>query len=166
MRDLINQTRLGIRSNLYYLSLYGALALPDICGALSSANGQASGEKYKKWFDKYVGEKYEGFLDGEDCYFFRCSLLHQGSSQHPKNTYGRYIFIEPSASGGNIFHCNVLNDALNIDVRVFCEDILAGAETWLAEAEKDEQFVINFSKFMRRYENGLAPYIVGLPVIS
>ncbi|MDR5659020.1 hypothetical protein RH915_05920 [Serpentinicella sp. ANB-PHB4] len=110
--------------------------MPDICGALSSENGQASREKYKEWFNKYVGKKYKEVLDGEDYYYFRCSLLHQGSSQHPKNIYERYIFTEPSETSGNILHCNVLNNALNIDVRIFYEDILNAVETRLKDAKK------------------------------
>jgi hypothetical protein len=164
MKDFLNQIHRVLDLNLYYIGLYICLGIPDICGAICSDNGEAKGEKYKQWFDKYVGPKYSGFLTGEDCYFFRCSFLHQGSSQHPKSTYSRVIFIEPPAR--NVFHCNVINDALNLDVRIFCADIISGAESWLKEYEGTEIYERNYSKFMRRYPNGLHPYIVGVPVIS
>ena len=165
MRDFLAQIKKGLDENLYFLSLFSTLAIPDLCGALCSENGEAHSEKYKGWFDKYVAPKYNGFLSGNDCYFFRCSLLHQGSSQHPKNTYKRILFIEPSATT-NIFHNVVMNDALNIDVRIFCNDIITGAEQWLSENEETELYKKNYDKFMRRYPNGLNPYIVGVPVIS
>lgn len=165
MRELLLQIKKGLDQNLYFLSLFSALAIPDLCGAMSSDNGEASPEKYKAWFDKYVAPQYSGFLSGEDCYLFRCSLLHQGSSQHPGSGYKRVLFIEPYAST-NIFHNNIMSDALNIDVKIFCDDIVSGAQEWLNENEETELYKKNHDKFMRRYPNGLPPYIIGVPVIS
>ena len=91
MRELLLQIKKGLDQNLYFLSLFSALAIPDLCGAMSSDNGEASPEKYKAWFDKYIAPKYNKFLNGEDCYYFRCSLLHQGSSQHNKSNYKRFF---------------------------------------------------------------------------
>ena len=114
---------------------------------------------------QYVGARYSQFFNGEDCYRFRCSFLHQGSSQRSDARYSRILFVEPTATT-NIYHCNILNDALNIDVRIFCLDIVEGAKEWLDEVEETERFRVNYSKFMRRYPNGLPPYIGGVPVIS
>ena len=75
------------------------------------------------------------------------------------------MFVEPSATT-NIFHCIILNDALNIDVRIFCNDIIEGAEKWLKKFEGNPIITQNYNMFMRRYANGLSPYIVGVPVIS
>src|SRR3990167_10578362 len=126
MKDFLEQIEAALNSNLYYVALFTALSIPDICGALESSDGFATDEKYKKWFDKHIAPKYNGFLTGEDCYYFRCSLLHQGSSYHPKSSYSRIIFVEPQATT-NIFHNNILNNALNIDVRIFCKDIIETA---------------------------------------
>ena len=130
MKDFLEQIEVGLKVNLYHLSLLAALTIPDICGAIGSENGLAHPDKYKDWFNKYIGHKYRGFLTAEDCYLFRCSLLHQGSSQHPKSGYSRVIFVEPSATT-SVFHCNIMNDALNIDVRILCNDIIEGAKAWL-----------------------------------
>ena len=165
MKDFLEQIQIGLKANLYYLSLFVALTIPDICGALGSENGLASSGKYKDWFDRYVADKYGGFLTAEDCYLFRCSLLHQGSTQHPKSGYSRVIFVEPSATT-NVFHCNIMNDALNIDVRIFCNDIIEGAKIWLRQFEGTELYKKNYGRFMSRHPNGLAPYIVGVPVIG
>ena len=59
-----------------------------------------------------------------------------------------------------------MNDALNIDVRIFCNDLISGAEKWLEENENTDLYKKNYDKFMRRYPHGLPPYIVGVPVIS
>ena len=165
MKDLIEQIRVAVDSGLYYLALFTCLTLPDICGAMGSPDGEAVREKYIEWFDKYVAGKYHAMLSGDDCYRFRCSLLHQGSSQHPKSSYFRVLFVEPAATT-NVFHCNVLNDALNLDVRIFCRDILSGVEKWLQEYELTDTYKKNYDKFMKRHPGGLHPYIVGVPVIS
>ena len=169
MRDLLEQIERGLGQNLYYLALFGALSLPDICGAVDSDNGEADRSKYIRWFNEYVGDRYKYgervFLSGDDCYYFRCALLHQGSSQHPKSGYARILFLEPGATS-NVLHCNVLNDALNIDVRIFCQDIIDGVRTWLGKVEGTPRFNTNMAKFIRRYPQGLSPYIGGVPVIG
>jgi len=165
MQNLLDQIQKGLEDDLYYLSLFAALAIPDICGAIDSENGEADFSKYKNWFDEYVAPKYSGSLVGEDCYRFRCSLLHQGSSQHPKSSYSRVLFVEPTATT-NVFHNNIMNDALNIDVRIFCNDIIEGAKKWLQKVENTDLYKQNYNKFMKRYPNGLKPYIVGVPVIG
>ena len=105
MRDLLEQIREALRNpRLYYLALFASLALPDICGAINSEDGKANKWKYVKWYDQYVARTCP-FLTGEDCYRFRCSLLHQGSTQHPKSSYARIVFVEPSATA-SVFHCN------------------------------------------------------------
>ncbi len=162
MKNLTNQIKKGLENDLYFLSLFVALTLPDICGAIDSKDGKANGEKYKNWFDKHIKKSA---LSGIDCYKFRCSLLHQGSSQHPESNYSRVLFVEPSATP-NIFHNNIMNNALNIDVSIFCQDIIDGVNLWLKEVEDTELFKKNYNKFMRRYPKGLEPYIVGIPIIS
>jgi hypothetical protein len=165
MQDLLVQIRAASNAGLYYAALFTALALPDICGALESADGLATGARYQAWFDCHVAPKYSGFLSGADCYLFRCSLLHQGRTQHPRGTYSRILFVEPGVSG-MILHNNILNDALNIDVRIFCEDLVAAVESWLPMARTLPQFIANLSHFVTRHANGLPPYIVGVPVVA
>jgi hypothetical protein len=165
MRDLLRQIDFGVKANLYYLSLFAALSIPDICAALSSPDGKTTGSRYAAWFDQNVAPKYQGRLDGQTCYQFRCSLLHEGNTVHPASQYKRVIFLEPGTNS-NIFHNNVINDALNIDVRIFCYDIISSAEDWLSANEACTTFKSNSPKFIQRYANGLAPYFVGPPVIG
>ena len=164
MRDLLGQIRRASGAGLYYAALFPALALPDICAALESDDGIATAPRYIAWFDKWVAPRYQGWFSGEDCYAFRCSLLHQGSTQHPRSRYARILFLEPGS--GMVLHNNILNDALNIDVRIFCEDVAAGVEAWLPEAEELPHYRKNRDRFISRYERGLPPYIVGVPVIA
>jgi hypothetical protein len=50
MNDYLNQIQASIDANLYYMALFASLALPDICGAIDSKNGQATASKYMAWF--------------------------------------------------------------------------------------------------------------------
>ena len=169
MRDLLHQIELGLQANLYYLSLIAALSVPDMCAALSSPDGKTTRIKYAAWFDQNVAPKYHGNLDGQTCYQFRCSLLHEGSTQHSRSPYTRVFFLEPGTNS-NIFHnCLFTHStatALNIDIRFFCIDMVRSAESWLALNESTPTFQTNFPKFIQRYPNGITPYVLGTPVIG
>jgi hypothetical protein len=63
-------------------------------------------------------------------------------------------------------HNNVVNDALNIDVRIFCIDVMRAVESWLPSASMQPHFAANMAWFAQRYPSGLSPYVTGLPVIG
>lgn len=184
MRALIDQLERSLDSQVYYLSLFAALTIPDIAGALDSEDGYASGERYKAWYERWVRPRFKGQvlqqlppharqyvtelenpLTGDACYRFRCSLLHQGSSQHRESPYARIIFIEPGATS-NVVHYGLLNDALCIDVSTFCREVIAGTRRWLDEVESSERYMANYDRFARRHPDGLSPYITGVPVVG
>lgn len=165
MKDILSQIEFALNVNLYYLALFVSLTLPDICAALESSDGQTSGVKYAKWFDKYVAPKCYGKLTGQQCYKFRCSMLHQGSSQNPQTSYSRIMFFEPGNSG-SIFHWGSINDGLLIDVRLFCLNIMSGVNEWLKDIENDQNFKTNYYKMIKRHPEGIFPYAAGSPVIG
>ncbi|MEK4578262.1 hypothetical protein [Bacillus sp. FSL R12-0074] len=159
MEDLFNEIERGLDAGVYHLSLGIALCIPDICAALQSDDGKTSGRKYKEWYTSYVGNKFR--MSADECYYFRCSFLHQGSTQHEKSNYKRIIFIEP---GPMVFHNNVFNDVLNIDIVIFCKDLIESARQWIEDIKENENFIRNHANSFKRYPNGLPPYIVGTPV--
>ena len=169
MRDLLQQINRASAANLYYVALLTALTLPDICGAMESANGRATRQKYDSWFSRWVAPRYTvggaASVTGDVCYYYRCSALHQGRAAHPRMGYSGVLFVEPGATT-NIFHNNIMNNALNIDVKVFVGDLIAGALTWLQQVRSSANYQRNYPLFMQRYPNGFTPYIVGLPVIA
>jgi hypothetical protein len=164
MRDYFMQTHAAAHAGLQLVGLGAALAIPDMCAAMESADGRTEGARYKQWFDHHVAPRYAGFLTGEDCYMLRCSMLHQGTTQHPKGNFARFLFTE--AGGGVVMHNNVMNDALNLDVVRFVDDIVGAAVAWIATAEQTQVYKDNFPRFIQRYPQGLPPFIVGAPVIS
>lgn len=179
MRILTEQLERSLDSGLYYLSLFTALTIPDIAGALDSDDGEANGDRYREWFEKWVRPRFaeqalaqvprharpyvrnlENPLTGDACYRFRCSLLHQGSSQHPQSPYARVIFIEPGATS-DVVHCCPINDALAIDLRRFCAEVISGTHLWLQQVESTDRYKANYERFAKRHPTGLPPYIKG-----
>jgi len=106
MDELLQQIESSLVNKEFYLALFISLAMPDICGALVSKNGEAKGRRYKNWFDKYVAPKYNGNFDGSNCYAFRCSALHQGRTKHKNLGYTRIVFIDPTSSKNIVLYNN------------------------------------------------------------
>jgi hypothetical protein len=185
MNELLDQIEASLGSKHYFLSLYTSLTIPDIAGALGSDNGEATGQKYAAWFDQWVRPQLtetvrqslpielradsppiENPLTGDACYRFRCSLLHEGSAMpHPKSPYNRILFIEPGATS-NILHYGRADDALIINLDLFCREMITAARQWLIQTVGSQNYLKNYERFARRHANGVPPYVVGLPVIG
>ena len=195
MRNVLDQIDQAVEANLYYLALFATLAIPDICGALDSDDGRATGAKYVAWFDKHVAPQFlkalrrllrqmlpepmvksqtdrlvslpsdAPALTGEICYRFRCSLLHQGRARFPNMPFARVLFVEPGKSTSRMHMCQS-DDALVIDLRLFCREVVDATRKWLGEVENTERFQRNFAEFARVNPDGLPPYISGAPVVG
>lgn len=172
METMISQIRQAMESKLYYVALMATLAIPDIAGALSSEDGHANQTKYIDWYETWVRPRLiesrgrENPFTGQACYWFRCSMLHQGSSQDPKSRTNRVIFIEPGAPNYSIHYCLIGNEVLLIQLDAFIEEALSGCELWLSSEKNTERFKRNFARFAAHHSNGLAPYVIGVPVVG
>jgi hypothetical protein len=176
MESLFEQIEKGLSANLYYLSLFVALCIPDICGALESENGEAHKDKYLKWNKEYLinvrPEKYGNQLSAEHIYYFRCAILHQGRTKHDsKIEYKRILFIEPGIKTGiDSIHCCIVGSSgqdksLLINLTQFCADIINGAKTWLNNNANNQNYLKNYEKLIKRYPNGISP-VFGCPIIG
>lgn len=180
MKDLIQQVRIAIDNRLYFLALYVILTLPDILGALVSKDGIKSKKRYVWWFNEYVYDQVsstdgDSLFTGEVCYQLRCSLIHEGTmnlnnlkeKDNPEG-YTRVIFSEPGLMRVHCMKHSLIDSelVLQLDVDIFCEQVLKGLEEFLLEYGETELFKKNYDSFIRRYPNGIHPYIVGVPVIG
>jgi hypothetical protein len=154
IHELLVEIENSISAKLFRVALFTALTIPDIAGALDSANGRATRERYVLWFDTYVAPKYFAFghqyLTGLDCYHYRCVLLHQGLSLHPESRYSGSIFL--FAKQDNIAYCGAFafddGRSLAIDIPVFCRNIVRAAWVWLDKVEDTERFKANSAEFL------------------
>ena len=170
MKRFLKEIEQALNSGLYLIALHSCVTLPDICGALMSETGIATPDAYKRWYVQY-GQKYVSCrLLAEDCYLFRSSFLHQAKTvPSPRGnqtaTYSRIMFTLP---GQNLFHDNILEEALNLDLGVFCKGMITATEKWIEDMEKTENanYAKNIANFARLYPTGISPFFVGLPVIT
>ena len=169
MRELLDQIDAANGAGLHYLALMAALAVPDMCAALAAKNGRTDGTKYRQWVRSNLSEADRQGLSPGDLYRFRCSMLHQGSGHHRGDELERVMFVEPGTGlkvsstkmvdiGGGSTHV--------IDLVDFCAAITAAARFWLAANAATSRIATNLEKFIKRYPNGVAPFVVGTPVIG
>lgn len=91
IRLLINETKKCLESDCDLSALIVALTIPDVCGKVLFPNDK-SRDRYKKWFDRYIGdyeqspfdkelplEEQTPYMNGEVFYKLRCAILHEGS---------------------------------------------------------------------------------------
>jgi hypothetical protein len=162
VEELIRQIRAASAGELYYLALFGTLAVPDICGALASANGQASGSKYKAWLRENVPAQAS---QAEGIYGLRCSLLHQGRA-HPHGNSFPIAFTYPTGAQLHNLSTVVNGDQVGwLSIPLFVDEVCTGAETWLAKFGNSNTVATNYQKFARLRPEGLPPHVAG-PVIA
>lgn len=158
MRPFINAVRNSIKEENWYAALTLALTLPDICGKLELENLK-SAKRYIKWFNKYIKSKYtvyigpdkteKNFLTGEDAYALRCSYLHAGEfnieEQYIRKALEGFMFVV-TKNKNQIVHNNKLNNVLQLQVSVYCEDICDGVEQWINDNKDDEKILQKASR--------------------
>jgi hypothetical protein len=59
-----------------------------------------------------------------------------------------------------------MGDVLNLYIPLFCQNILKAVDTWLEDMKDNQNYKRNMQMTIKTYANGLAPYIVGIPLIS
>lgn len=165
MEFLLTEIERALDAGLYYIALQSALTLPDICGALMSSDGEARKQNYIQWYDTYAKESGRWVISGEECYRFRCSCLHQLRTHHPKSEYSKIIFLHPDNNILRTHNC-ILFGALNIDLVIFCQNIISAVRKWEAKFKNDPLFQANYANMLRMYPKGYPPYVVGIPVIT
>lgn len=163
METILQEVEQALNARLYYLAIATALALPDICAALESADGETRPERYRDWYTANLAAKYPN-LTAQDCYLLRCGILHQGRLGHPGSQYARVIFGLPGR--GMTLHCTIVNDALQLNALIFCRGVLASVRAWFAAHQNDPNVLANYPNLVQYRPQGLAPYGTGMPVIA
>ena len=150
----VESIQCSLKEQNWFGALLLALAMPDICGAIEDPN-QGVGERYKKWFRQYLGDQYapELFSD-EDCYYLRCSALHQGMAEHPKAQNKRIHFTTPVP--GLTAHLNFVEDedgsfVLQMQIDIFCVQICSAVEKWESDVSSDPDIVKRIESLMEFY---------------
>jgi hypothetical protein len=165
MQLLIDQMQRASDQGLYLAALMVGLSLPDMCGAIGSDNGRASGSKYRKWTTDNMSYSSD---HADALYAFRCSLRHQGSA-YPDRGSVPMAFVEPT-NGAPQIHLvtTVVGDGQSVvwmSVPVFVDEVGHAATRWLAAHSATRTVQRNMERFVRRRPEGLPPHLIGAPVI-
>jgi len=144
--------------------------MPDVCGQLE--NPEIKNEKrYKIWFNKYLAHEYvvevghdqtrHVLLNAEDFYALRCSYLHEGSiditGQRARRVLDRFQFISISEGNNISIHNNRVNEKLQLQVNIFCEQICVAAEQWIRDFENDQNVLRRLNQLLviQHIDNGI-----------
>ena len=176
MQNFINSVRLSLQTQNWYAALTVALTLPDIAGKIDYPTNPGSRARYETWYNQYllptytiqlpdpeqpagsigiVKKKDVVFMTGNDCYALRCSFLHQGmdeiANQPARNILERFIFYVPN-SNNNVNHLNFRGNTLSLQIQLFCEEIIAAIERWLADIANDAAKQQLLNNMVRLYQ--------------
>jgi hypothetical protein len=83
--------------------------------------------------------------------------------------YARILFTIPIAIPSKDrfkFHNNIMDDVLNLDAPTFCRDVVASVSAWYAAKSSDPVVQANVPRLLRLHPSGLAPYMIGVPLIA
>lgn len=150
MRVYLASLQQCIDAKIWPAAVCLALTLPEMAGAVESPELEVQ-QRYAKWFDQWVGEKYRTsllsgtrrFLSGPDCYALKCAVLYQDvdaqsfSSDARGYILNRYCFTSKPED-----HCIHKGGVLQLAMGSFCQDVLTGCEAWLSAAENDPRKVM------------------------
>ena len=162
---LIGEVKKCNECGCYLAALVVALTLPDICGKVLFPEAK-TGERYIKWFDKYIGDnerltltelvgmdKELPYTTGEMCYKLRCAILHEGTKEIAKKikvtefvlVFGRSSVLEESSvceridTGEDDKEIGRIKEIYwKINTVFLCDKIVNGVEAFLKEDIKDE----------------------------
>jgi len=175
MDHILAEIEHALRVQLYYLAVAKCLALPDICAAIESPDGETNGNRYRAWCATWLTGPTFQTLTASDMYRLRCGVLHQGIFGHPNMTFDRVVFSIPVMGNksygivhNNIFSNNggIVESVLELSSTIFCHEVIGSVRRWLNDKQNDPTVQENLSRLVRFRQNGIEPHIVGRPVIA
>jgi len=164
---LIEETNKCLANGSHIAALIVALTIPDICGKILYPN-DSIGQRYKKWFDLYIGdyeqspldkdkpkEEQLSYMNGEVFYKIRCAMLHEGSDDIAKNVhvdelnliFGRSARLETISTeqrtdylsnGSTITYSKVVK--WDINVYQLCQKKICASRAFLKNEVKGNDF--------------------------
>lgn len=163
MHNLIAAIQTSCAQQNWYAALYMALTMPDICSKLQDPISKKSGKRYQAWFDKYLKPAYKSdfhgpdfhFLTAGDCWALRCSLLHEGtdeiSTQESREVLKKFKFTTQGV------HRGMMGDILILNVSVFCDEMIAAIESWIADTKSDPKIQERIREMAKVETDGFSP---------
>lgn len=165
-----------LNAGFHYAPVSLALSLPDICSALENEAGQGRfgdiGKRYTLWCKTYAEPKF-GSVTAEDLWCLRGGVHHNAMlSEHPSNKRGRLLLMPANSQKFALNELEILNtgtppqDGLQIFIPYFCDQMIAATADWWSKKCFDPVVLKNLPSLVQHRPNGLAPFMVGVPVLA
>lgn len=94
------------------------------------------------------------FLTGSDFYALRCAFLHEGrediTEQRARQVLEKFQFVV--APKGWVVHCNRRSSMLQLQVDVFCAEVLDGVKQFLLDYASAPEVTKRMSSLLRIYD--------------
>ncbi|EFH8488881.1 hypothetical protein PR278_003971 [Escherichia coli] len=142
MERFIKSIESSIESENWLAALFMALAMPDICRSVERpkiGKGE-TGKWYKDWVSRYLENKYTSGTHeqcrfyADDFWLYRCSCLHAGQDPENRKRMMQFNFTPPPRTNCQV-HLNHLNGKLQLQIDVFCRDMIEAVNQWRTEVE-------------------------------
>jgi hypothetical protein len=164
VEGLLREIEKAMTAELYYLALLLTLTLPDVCSALEQSDGRAAGKKaYKAWYKINIHDVIGG-LTPDEAYELRSTVVHQSRALGSEaRNYSRILFTMKSTT--RIDSC-ILNDAMMFDAEMFCGRWISMVRQWIEKTKTNPTVQGHLPSLLQVRPSGLAPYVVGMPIIA
>ena len=162
MNHFTSSIRKSIEEQNWYGALTLALTLPDICGQLENPT-EGSKSRSVKWLKEWIEPLYTIerqntpyiMFSAEDCYALRCSFLHEGMSnieeQRARQILNDFHFVTPHPN--LTVHNNKVNNTLQLQVDIFCNEIADAVDKWTIEKSDNANIVSNMNKLITIHDS-------------
>ncbi len=158
MEPILLAIETAMKNKNWHGALLICLTVPDICSSLENSTHNSK-ERYINWFKKYLDDKYNKYLSGDDCYALRCSYIHEGTNviehQRARKVLDKFVFIPQGSHFILISNCNFGGTAddnkniLQLSVETFCKDIIEAARKWLGDIESNSEIQERISDMLK-----------------
>lgn len=171
MHAFLDEIQATLKCGIWSPALASALIIPDACGAIEFPNLR-NGDRYKRWYDANVEQfSFTQLSSGQLVWKIRNAMLHEAGIQFDAFGFDRVLFTVPNRAN-NVFDQNISQPTpdspmtLNLDLPLFVHRVTQGAERWISSIEEDPVKKAQLDCLLQFRPNGLAPHMVGIPLIA
>lgn len=123
---------------------------------------------YVAFVDKYSTPPELG-CDGQTCYRLRGGVIHRANlAGHALIGVTNVIFTLPESTLKVHALSLQVGDKIapTFDLILFCKTMMRAAHAWYEDNQNDPKVEANMKNLIRYCENGLAPFVVGQPLVA
>lgn len=128
-----------VTSQCYWALLHLLVVVPDICGSLEAANGEATRAGYIGWCQRMFPPAPPAPLTPIERYELRCIVLHQGRTLASKGRYTYYKLVPPPPVGVRVHGTQMASDQITLDVVEMAEETKRALIDWFQDLQDPSQ---------------------------